>query len=42
MFDGYKVLADENDSLRSEDTLDGVHLTPLAYEKLKKEIIKIL
>ena len=42
VFDGYKVLADENDSLRSEDTLDGVHLTPLAYEKLKKEIIKIL
>ena len=36
VFDGYKVLADENDSLRSEDTLDGVHLTPLAYEKLKQ------
>lgn len=40
--DGYQALADENKSLRLEDTLDGVHLTLSGYEKLKKEISKYL
>lgn len=33
IFDTFKILADENNSLRVEDTLDGVHLTKQAYEK---------
>ena len=40
--DGYKALADENKSLKLEDTLDGIHLTLSGYEKLKKEIEKYL
>ena len=42
VFDGYSILADKNDSLRLEDTLDGVHLTLSAYEKLKKELVKVI
>ena len=40
--DGYKALADENKSLKLEDTLDGIHFTLSGYEKLKKEIEKYL
>lgn len=42
VFDGYKVLADNNDSLSLDDTLDGVHLTKKAYDKLQSKIIEIL
>ena len=42
VFDGYSILSDKNDSLRLEDTLDGVHLTLSAYEKLKKELVKVI
>ena len=42
IFDGFKLFADENDSLSLEDTLDGVHLTKSAYDKLKKSLRKIL
>ena len=40
--DGFKALADENKSLRLEDTLDGVHLTLSGYENFKNEISKYL
>lgn len=42
VFDGYSILADKNDSLELDDTLDGVHLTKKAYEKLQSKIIEIL
>lgn len=42
VFDGYSVLADKNDSLSLEDTLDGVHLTKSAYKKFKDKILEIL
>lgn len=42
IFDSFKVLADENDSLRAKDTLDGVHLTKDAYKILLNEISKVL
>ena len=42
VFDGYIILADKNDSLELDDTLDGVHLTKKAYEKLQSKIIEIL
>lgn len=42
VFDVYSLLADENDSLRLDDTLDGVHLTLKAYKVLKENLKKIL
>lgn len=41
IFDAFTILADENDSLRLDDTLDGVHLTTKAYEKLINELKKL-
>ena len=38
VLDTYSILADKNDSLLPEDTLDGVHLTITAYNKLKEKI----
>lgn len=42
VFDAYSILADKNDSLALEDTLDGVHLTTSAYKRLKEKIKEIL
>ena len=42
VFDLYKILADKNDSLSLDDTLDGIHLTQKAYDKLKENLKKIL
>ena len=42
VFDSYAILADKNDSLSPEDTLDGVHLTINAYNKLKEKIKNVL
>ena len=42
VFDSYKILADENNSLSLKDTLDGVHINVSAYDKLKKELVKLL
>ncbi len=42
VFDFFSVVADENKSLRVEDTLDGIHLNEKMYEKVKKELAKIL
>jgi len=42
VFDFFSVVADENKSLRAEDTLDGIHLNEKMYEKVKKELAKIL
>ena len=42
VFDAYSLLKDENDSLSLDDTLDGVHLTEKAYNKLKEKLSTIL
>lgn len=42
VFDLYKILADQNDSLSLDDTFDGIHLTNKAYAKLKENLRKIL
>ena len=42
VFDSYSILADKNGSLSLEDTLDGVHLNVDAYDRLKRELIKML
>lgn len=42
VFDSYSLLKDENDSLSLDDTLDGVHLTEKAYNKLKEKLSTIL
>ena len=42
VFDAFKIIADENKSLRIEDTIDGIHLSLKGYEKIKKELVKVL
>ena len=42
IFDIYPLFADENDSLRVDDTVDGIHLNKDAYLKLVKELKKVL
>ncbi len=42
IFDAYSILTDEHKSLKVDETLDGVHLTKSAYEKLTKEIKPLL
>ncbi len=46
ILDNYPLYADKNQSLKVEDTLDGIHLTPLAYQKLvpslKTLILKVM
>lgn len=42
VFDFFSFIADENKSLRVEDTLDGVHLNEKTYDKVKIELGKIL
>ena len=37
----FSLMADENNSLRSEESLDGVHLTPKAYQRFVKELEKL-
>lgn len=39
--DVYNLLADENKSLRVDETLDGVHLTTGAYNKIKDYILPL-
>ena len=34
VLDIFPIYADKNQSLRVEDTLDGIHLTPLAYQRM--------
>ena len=41
IFDAFSLMADENNSLRSEESLDGVHLTPKAYQRFVKELEKL-
>lgn len=40
--DAFHIYANEKLSLDSKDTLDGVHLTPMAYEKLFKVLKPLL
>jgi len=38
LFDTFSLLADEFQSLAVEDTLDGVHLTSSAYQKITNQL----
>ena len=46
VLDIFPIYADKNQSLRVEDTLDGIHLTPLAYQRmvepLRQRILEVM
>lgn len=42
IIDAFNIYANKDLSLDSKDTLDGVHLTPVAYNKLFKELKPLL